>query len=226
MFLSSVENPGEGVTLTAAYEALGKDLVENAKKQAMEQKPTRWVAMSTVGKEQDRVTYISKNVDLADENVRDRAREALQKLRAGGDHGVGKDEIAKLKKRKLIKAEKLRYYVVGRGEKFALERRQQLIDLSQDMIASGSWREMDVKEYNFDALGVPPTGGHLHPLLKVREQFRQIFLQMGFSEMPTNNYVESSFWNFDALFQPQMHPARDAHDTFFISGTPPSLFSS
>jgi len=37
--------------------------------------------------------------------------------------------------------------------------------------------------------------------------------------MPTNNYVESSFWNFDALFQPQQHPARDAHDTFFIAGT-------
>ena len=27
----------------------------------------------------------------------------------------------------------------------------------------------------------------------------------------------SSFWNFDALFQPQQHPARDAQDTFFIS---------
>jgi phenylalanyl-tRNA synthetase alpha chain len=40
---------------------------------------------------------------------------------------------------------------------------------------------------------------------------------MGFTEMPTDQYVESSFWNFDALFQPQQHPARDAHDTFFIS---------
>lgn len=29
--------------------------------------------------------------------------------------------------------------------------------------------------------------------------------------------MESSFWNFDALFQPQQHPARDAHDTFFLS---------
>lgn len=36
-------------------------------------------------------------------------------------------------------------------------------------------------------------------------------------QMPTNNFVESSFWNFDALFQPQQHPARDAHDTFFVS---------
>lgn len=34
--------------------------------------------------------------------------------------------------------------------------------------------------------------------------------------MPTNNFIESSFWNFDALFQPQQHPARDAHDTFFL----------
>jgi phenylalanyl-tRNA synthetase alpha chain len=51
----------------------------------------------------------------------------------------------------------------------------------------------------------------------VRQQFREILLQMGFSEMPTNQFVESSFFNFDALFQPQQHPARDAHDTFFIS---------
>ncbi|KAJ6739078.1 PHENYLALANINE--TRNA LIGASE ALPHA SUBUNIT [Salix koriyanagi] len=39
---------------------------------------------------------------------------------------------------------------------------------------------------------------------------------MNFEEMPTNRYVESSFWNFDALFQPQQHPARDSHDTFFL----------
>ena len=35
--------------------------------------------------------------------------------------------------------------------------------------------------------------------------------------MPTNQYAESSFFNFDTLFQPQQHPARDAHDTFFLS---------
>ena len=46
--------------------------------------------------------------------------------------------------------------------------------------------------------------------------FREIFIEMGFEEMDTNQFVESSFWNFDALFQPQQHPARDAHDTFFV----------
>ena len=57
----------------------------------------------------------------------------------------------------------------------------------------------------------------LHIYVQVRAQIRKIFTNMGFEEMPTNNYVESSFWNFDALFQPQQHPARDAHDTFFLT---------
>lgn len=35
--------------------------------------------------------------------------------------------------------------------------------------------------------------------------------------MRTNNYVENSFWNFDSLFVPQQHPARDQQDTFFVS---------
>ena len=67
----------------------------------------------------------------------------------------------------------------------------------------GTWREAEFKDYNFAALGLPPAGGALHPLLKVRSAYRRIFTSMGFEEMPTNNYVESSFWNFDALFQPQ-----------------------
>lgn len=111
---------------------------------------------------------------------------------------------------------------------------------------SGSWKTKQFKSYNFNSLGMPPQAGHLHPLMKVRAEIRQIFLEMGsvvlthilyksigltiqqkqsactctfrFTEMPTNNFVESSFWNFDALFQPQQHPARDAHDTFFMKG--------
>ncbi|KAG6761521.1 hypothetical protein POTOM_034747 [Populus tomentosa] len=50
----------------------------------------------------------------------------------------------------------------------------------------------------------------------VKERLKDIFRLMNFEEMPTNRYVESSFWNFDALFQPQQHPARDSHDTFFL----------
>lgn len=44
---------------------------------------------------------------------------------------------------------------------------------------SGSWRDRPFKPYNFLAHGILPNSGHLHPLLKVRTQFRQIFLEMG-----------------------------------------------
>uniref|UniRef100_A0A3Q1IL55 phenylalanine--tRNA ligase n=1 Tax=Anabas testudineus TaxID=64144 RepID=A0A3Q1IL55_ANATE len=92
-----------------------------------------------------------------------------------------------------------------------------LVFIETTHIVDGSWKEKKFKPYNFEAMGVAPDCGHLHPLMKERTQFRQIFLEMGFTEMPTNNFIESSFWNFDSLFQPQQHPARDQHDTFFLS---------
>ena len=84
------------------------------------------------------------------------------------------------------------------------------------MLRTGTWKDTQFKKYNFSAEGLPVSGGALHPLLKVRSFFREIFLEMGFNEMPTNRFVESSFWNFDTLYQPQSHPARDMHDTFFL----------
>jgi phenylalanyl-tRNA synthetase alpha chain len=117
-------------------------------------------------------------------------------------------------------------YRLGRGARFALSLVKPAAELSADMMKDGSWRTTPFKPYNFaPGAGAPPAGGHLHPLLKVREQFRQIFLTMGFAEMATGNFVESSFWNFDTLIQPQQHPARDAHDTFFVSN-PPRMLSA
>jgi len=40
---------------------------------------------------------------------------------------------------------------------------------------------------------------------------------MGFEEMPTNQFIENSFYNFDSLFVAQNHPARDVQDTFYMS---------
>lgn len=119
-----------------------------------------------------------------------------------------------LQARKHVEKVKLISYKVAKGPKFALKIEKQATDLTAEMLADGSWKTQTFKKYNF--AGNPPEGGHLHPLMKVREEFRKIFFELGFEEMPTNKYVESSFWNFDALFQPQQHPARDAHDTFFL----------
>ncbi|CAL1540338.1 unnamed protein product [Lymnaea stagnalis] len=150
------------------------------------------------------------------ENIDDSVKECLDKISRLGINAVTDSQTNDYKKRKLIAQVKETSYIVTKGENFTTTVSKAQIDLTPEMISSGSWKTTEFKPYNFKALGVPATRGHLHPLLKVREQFRQIFLEMGFTEMPTNNYVESSFWNFDALFQPQQHPARDAHDTFFL----------
>lgn len=57
------------------------------------------------------------------------------------------------------------------------------------MLASGDWKTLSYKPVNVNALGKDPEGGHLHPLMKVRTQFREILLELGFEEMPTDKYV-------------------------------------
>ncbi|EFJ30485.1 hypothetical protein SELMODRAFT_231153 [Selaginella moellendorffii] len=125
-------------------------------------------------------------------------------------------DIDALKKRKLIVPKVWKAYSITKGANYAPTRTKAATEVTREMLLKETWSEVAFKPYNFQALGQPTEGGHLHPLLKVRTKFRQIFLEMGFEEMPTNNFVESSFWNFDALFQPQQHPARDSHDTFFL----------
>eukprot|EP01018_Ginkgo_biloba_P025294 Gb_38998 [translate_table: standard] len=148
------------------------------------------------------------------EKVEDRVRALLIKIKEGQE--VDSTDIDALKKRKLITLQTWKGYSLRKGPNYAPKRMKAATDLTREQLQKGTWQELEFKEYNFNALGQPTEGGHLHPLLKVRAQFREIFLEMGFEEMPTNNFVESSFWNFDVLFQPQQHPARDSHDTFFM----------
>lgn len=56
-----------------------------------------------------------------------------------------------------------------------------------------------------------------HPLKDTIDEIREIFVTLGFTEI-LGNMSQSSFWNFDALFTPQDHPAREMQDTFFLDG--------
>jgi len=57
--------------------------------------------------------------------------------------------------------------------------------------------------------------GHLHPLSKIEEEIRQIFLAMNFSVVEGPE-IEDEYHNFDALNIPKDHPARDAWNTFWL----------
>nr|CAH7728878.1 unnamed protein product [Callosobruchus chinensis] len=147
----------------------------------------------------------------------DTVQEHMNQIIKGDISNISDKEKQEYKKRKLIQEVIVKSFNLTKGPDFSLTLTKLETDLTSDMLLAGSWKKLKFKDYNFEALGAPLESGYLHPLVKVRSEFRQIFLEMGFSEMPTNNYIENSFWNFDALFQPQQHPARDAHDTFFIS---------
>jgi phenylalanyl-tRNA synthetase alpha chain len=166
----------------------------------------------TVKKNEDGGPRVFRKVDT----IVDSVQHVLQKISVGDMTDIPDEQLKEFKKRKLIDMVVVKSYTVTKGSAFSTSIDKLETDLTPEMLASGSWKEKKFKAYNFDSLGVMPSSGHLHPLMKVRTEYRQIFLEMGFTEMPTNNFVESSFWNFDALFQPQQHPARDLHDTFFV----------
>ncbi|PXF44514.1 Phenylalanine--tRNA ligase alpha subunit, cytoplasmic [Gracilariopsis chorda] len=186
---------------------LAKQVLARGKQQALRRK---WIAI-------DKGTKAFLLND--DAQVVDDVADALRTLRDqdGAPDGLPSDMLKTLKSRKLASLKPFKTFKIFEGERLADARKEQATELTKDMLESGQWKSVAFKPYNFNAEGKPTSGGYLHTLLKVREQFRLIFLEMGFEEMPTNNYVESSFWNFDALFQPQQHPARDEHDTFFLS---------
>ncbi|KAJ5289904.1 uncharacterized protein N7443_010157 [Penicillium atrosanguineum] len=163
--------------------------------------------------------WIKKDNDLlraTKESIVDETREqllAIQKTKSCDDS----KELADLKRRKLVSLSKDFSFVITKGPKYAREIAKEETDLTAEMLASGSWKNTQFKPYNFNAKGAPTPAGALHPLNKVRAEFRNIFFEMGFEEMPTNRFVETGFWNFDALFVPQQHPARDLQDTFYIA---------
>ncbi|KAI9847684.1 MAG: Phenylalanyl-tRNA synthetase, beta subunit, cytoplasmic [Sclerophora amabilis] len=150
------------------------------------------------------------------DSITDITRQQLELIRETKTH-PDTNAILDLRKRKLVTMHKVTSFDISKGPKYAKELVKEETDLTAEMLANGSWKNLSFKPYNFHSLGAITPSGALHPLNKVRHEFRQIFFETGFEEMPTNRYVETGFWNFDALFVPQQHPARDLQDTFYIS---------
>jgi len=64
--------------------------------------------------------------------------------------------------------------------------------------------------------GRSPSSGRLHPVSKVMQETCEIFESLGFS-VAEGPDVEQDYYNFEALNIPAHHPARDMHDTFYVS---------
>ncbi|KAE8233903.1 hypothetical protein CF326_g1061 [Tilletia indica] len=199
----------QGLSIDALKEKIGAGSLKVGQGNAMKKK---WIVKLPDG-------TFARNPAVSE--IADDTRADLQHVARTGQPPAGDaKKVAELKKRTLISQQKLLYFSIAKGPAFALQVEKLETDLTAEMLSSGAWKKAPFKKYNFDAEGAVPAHGALHPLLKVREEFRNIFFEMGFSEMPTNRFVESSFWCFDSLFVPQQHAARDMQDTFFIRDPP------
>ncbi len=94
--------------------------------------------------------------------------------------------------------------------------------LTPELLQSNAWKEKKFRRYDITARVPKIQGGKRHFVNQAIEYAKKIWLELGFKEM-TGSLVQSSFWNFDALFTAQDHPVREMQDTFFIKDTQATL---
>ena len=87
--------------------------------------------------------------------------------------------------------------------------------LTREMIVNKTWDKYVFKEYDLNERFFSIYPGKLHPMRRLIREIKEVFLSMGFEEA-TGPLIEVAFRNFDMLFQPQDHPARDMQDTFYL----------
>ena len=90
--------------------------------------------------------------------------------------------------------------------------------VTSGMLKTGEWKSKQFRAYDIE-INVPVKyPGKKHWVTQATEYAKKIWVEMGFQEMG-GNMINTSFWNFDALFTAQDHPVREMQDTFFIGGT-------
>jgi len=125
----------------------------------------------------------------------------------------------------LLESEAVRYTIGITPEGLALAKRGldfrcEIGTLTHEQIVSGEWKGLNLRKYDITKLPKKAYPGKIHPYQRIISEMREILLEMGFEEL-YGGIVQQSFWNFDALFQPQDHPAREMQDTFYLKETLP-----
>jgi phenylalanyl-tRNA synthetase alpha chain len=126
-----------------------------------------------------------------------------------------------LKKRKLVTIEPKttrNLQITNEGKKAFSEAKiapQEITQLTPEMIITGKWHTAKLQKYNIEAPVAKTWSGKKHPYLQFLDEVRAKLVQLGFQEM-TGTAVETSFFNFDALYVPQDHPAREASDIYYV----------
>ena len=141
---------------------------------------------------------------------------ALKKIEGG--RPPGPEEMSVLLKRKLVSLHSSKTLYLEPTAMAPDQQGESYNILTRDMLLSGSWKGKSARPYDINAPAETPVPAKRHIVSRLRKRVSQIFAEMGFEEMKGPE-IQSAFWNFDALFQPQDHPARDLADTFYLKGS-------
>ena len=159
--------------------------------------------------------------------IRDGSVEKTGKAPVGEDEKAllhpekGGTALPMLLKRGLIAEEIVTTHTISLTEKGreilsqGLDFTEEVGTLTRDLIGSGQWRDVSLRRYNVETLPRRSYAGKIHPYQRLLDEMRTLLLEMGFAEI-YGDIVQSAYWNFDALFQPQDHPAREMQDTFYL----------
>ncbi len=88
----------------------------------------------------------------------------------------------------------------------------------QELKLSEARTRIEQEDLDISLPGCGPEIGHRHPISRVLEQIKAIFVSMGFDVVEGPD-IESDYNNFEALNIPPDHPAREMQDTFYVNGT-------
>ncbi len=92
-----------------------------------------------------------------------------------------------------------------------------LADRRDAIQAEALARKLERDRIDVTLPGRNASRGGLHPVTRTLERVTTLFLSMGF-DVADGPEIETDYYNFSALNQPEDHPARSMHDTFYIEG--------
>jgi len=105
------------------------------------------------------------------------------------------------------------FFYIKKGEK--PEEISEIAQLTPDLIKTGEWKNKTFRKYDIGAPAPKVYAGKKQPYVQFIEDIRERLIGLGFQEM-RGPLVEMFFWNCDALFMPQDHPARGIHDVLIL----------
>ena len=184
-------------------------------------KKNRWVAQSKATGE-NKIFLIAEDFPETDIEKFLKKFEKDKKINYSNLPKKDLTQYDRLNNRKLInkvrKTQRI-IFLTEKGKKIKLTEIKELKQVSKitsEMLSSGTWKDYELKPFDVTKPGPLLKAGKIHPMINLINEIREIFISLGFTEI-RGPIVESAFFNFDALFQPQDHPARELHDTFYLN---------